>query len=317
MTASTDKPKIGDCPQFVQFRLQFRGWFVAVAFVVFCFLGTNCVGCGGHPEGGAAEVVAWNSSKLREIEIRWRGELLRIERSEAPTTDKSSYDLLVDLLRQELSEKDWGTLAKSFGNLPYDRERSDFLDGVVDTAMEHFINKGKTEQVVWIIAMQCPLIDFDPWSFCQVPAWEPLEWRLATSLIFNDDRFSILLDFSEIKGGGTGIVPIFLKAYKQSKNDRIKGKIVACLGRAFPGLRLKRKPDAEFLVDVSLWYDKNAATSRLNGYYNFKHMSDYVPRSGGLFADADDEKESDAFDGVIPSVPLFITEHDKKDSKSK
>jgi uncharacterized protein (TIGR03067 family) len=193
-------------------------------------------GCGEKQAMTEEAKISWDSPKMLEVKKEWTS--LRDAYQKAPAkisgAKKDTYRELVrmqgDLLRRRLSNDDVRHLAATCGSLPVHwRDWSDFDKAIIQFMVEAFVYSRDNESLVTLLSTRFPL---------RIGNW-PVEFYLAQQGRLNDP------------------ILILGKAYSKSRVPEVRHDIAAAVRRAFGGLGITGKDDADFVTNAMQWYDKN------------------------------------------------------------
>lgn len=179
--------------------------------------------------------VAWDSLGMLEIGKEWDSlwDIYCNEPDKISLNKRDTYRQLVrmqgDLLRTRLSNDDVCRLAATCGSLPvHCREWSKFENAVMEFMVEVCAYSRDRESLVTLLSTRFPL---------RVGNW-PIECYLAVRARLNDP------------------ILILGEAYSKCRVPEVRHDIAAAVRRAFGGLGIPGKDDAEFVASAMRWYEK-------------------------------------------------------------
>lgn len=222
-----------------------------VRLLVVCIALAFQSGCGREQVGKEDEPISWDSSKVRALQTQWQalqaGFCKLAERM--PGRGKDLYcqrGLAVDrLFRKTLSDEDLQQLARSCQAMPEEPFTRDLTEFMART----LIALGNRESVVSLLSVRCP---------GEVGAYEHIEFCLA-------GRGNRLKDPILVLG----------EAYSKSRVPENRHQLAAAVRRAFGGLQIPGRNDAEFVQNAMQWYQKEKDHLEVNMEYLGNAM--YVP----------------------------------------
>jgi hypothetical protein len=147
-----------------------------------------------------------------------------------------------NLLRQRLTDKDVIELAASCGTLPTStKQRSKFENAALGFVVSTLLEMGDRQDLVAMLSTRCP---------DRVDPIQCVEYCLA-------------------KGGKKVRDPILIlaEAYLRSSDVEVRHALAAAVRRAFAGLGVEGKDDAEFVENARQWYEKEKGHLSVNPKY--------------------------------------------------
>ncbi|MDZ4850144.1 MAG: TIGR03067 domain-containing protein [Pirellulaceae bacterium] len=219
-------------------------------------------GCGNKQAMTQESHITWDSPKMFEIKREW--DSLRdiytksmeklSEAKESRDTHRELVRMQGDLLRKRFSDNDVRQLAANCESLPVHwRDWSEFDRAVVHFMFDVLVYLRDRESLVTLLSTRFPL---------RIGNW-PIEESLAREARLNNP------------------ILILGEAYAKCRIPEVRHDIAAAVRRAFGGLGITGKDDADFVTNALQWYGKNKQHLAVNtGYCD--DMWPIEPEEGGL-----------------------------------
>lgn len=179
------------------------------------------------------ELISWGSPKLLELEKQWRSLEEAYDKTPeklpgAPGKDKATqFSKMLDrLLRKSLSDRELGQLARSPVAIP-EQGIARVVTGFMASA---FTGMGDRDSLVELLSRRCP---------GRVGGGESIEFCLA----FRGRRL-------------THPILILGDAYSRCQSPATRHDLAAAVRRAFGGMGISGKDDAEYVKNAMQWYEK-------------------------------------------------------------
>ncbi|MHB1035546.1 MAG: hypothetical protein ACYC35_15055 [Pirellulales bacterium] len=240
--------------------------------VVLLWLIAGGEGCNSNRAAAFAqdEMLSWQSARVRALEEEydqlWKDNAAKQAAHLGPgkVLWVETYYACKRLFAQRLSYQDLRDLAASCDTLPirfYDRQAG-FSALLLEYSVEAFAAMGDRDELVTLLSTR----------FVSIRAGERIEEYLAAeefSYQEHDFRGNRLKDAILVLG----------EAYSRCKTPEVRAEIAAAVRRAFWGLEIPGKDDAEFVANAMRWYDERKEHLAFDHEYS-RNESGFLSDSG-------------------------------------
>jgi uncharacterized protein (TIGR03067 family) len=187
-----------------------------------------------------AEESSWGSPRIGTVERAWA--LLGGLATPSKTEFVRAMYLQRQLLRTCLSDEDLRQLAASCDSLPArDKDRSRFANDVLALMVKVFVHSGDWDHLTRLLSTRCPRY---------MDNWVSIQFYLATHRTGRKQSVLALGD-----------------AYEKCQVSAVRRDLAGAIRRAFAGLAIEGRDDAEYVRNAMLWYVSHKESMLVNDLY--------------------------------------------------